>query len=60
MGRSKVQHDGTVLQAVGCVAAAALLYLMFALLWGGDDDGDSLGALQREWAAPVAATVTRA
>jgi hypothetical protein len=60
IGRSKMAHDGTVLQAIGCVAAAALLYLMFALLCGVDDDDDAFGALQHDLAAPVVAIVSRA
>ena len=44
VARSKVDHDHTLLSAIGCVAAAVLLYLMFTLLWGVvDDDPDALG-----------------
>lgn len=42
--RSRVDHDHTFLSAIGCVAAAVLLYMMFTLLWGVvDDDLDALG-----------------
>jgi len=43
LARSRVGRDHTLLSAIGCVAAAVLLYLMFALLWGVDDDPDVFG-----------------
>lgn len=43
LARSRVSHDHTLLSAIGCVAAAILLYLMVALLWGVDDDPDAFG-----------------
>ena len=60
VARGKIEHDHAVLQAIGCVATAALLYLLFALLWGVDDDLDTLGAIDRAPAPAVVAAVTRA
>ena len=51
--RSKVIHDHAVLQGIGCVLAAALLYLMFMLLWGVDDDSGTLGLLERPPLLPM-------
>ena len=49
--RSRVDHEHTLLSAIGCVAAALLLYLMFTLLWGVvDDDPDALSGCETETA----------
>ena len=60
VGQDKIEHDHAVLQAIGCVATAALLYLLFALLLGVDDDLDTLGAIDRAPATPMIDAVRRA
>jgi hypothetical protein len=46
-------HEHAVLHGIGCVLAAVLLYLTFALLWGTDDDGETLGLLERAPLVPM-------
>ena len=47
-GSGLTDADSGLLTAIGCVAAALLLYAMCALVWGpvGDEE-ESLGAVQR-------------
>ena len=44
-GRGRARCDGTLLTAIACIVAAALLYLMYATLWGAGDDAETLGSV---------------
>jgi len=59
LARSRIGHDHTLLSAIGCVAAAVLLYLMLALLWGVDDDPDAFGGCDTGNALAARAVGTR-
>lgn len=53
-GSGLTDADSGLLAAIGCVAAALLLYAMCALVWGpGGDEEDSLGAVERPAAGAV-------